>query len=142
MATPSTERQRRSGISILSLDAGGPRGISQLEILKHIMDKLTEDTDNDVPQTIKRPCEVFAMIGGTGTGGLIAILLAVLKMTASEALDTFTDLVNKVFKIVDHNPIKQTEKLKQVINDILAKLQVPLDTTLVPPAGTPPACRL
>ncbi|KIM20775.1 hypothetical protein M408DRAFT_30102, partial [Serendipita vermifera MAFF 305830] len=142
MATRSAERERLAGISLLSLDAGGPRAISQLEILKYIMDRLAKDTDNDGSQTIKRPCEVFAMIGGTGTGGLIAILLAVLKMTANEALETFIDLANKVFKNADSDPIKQTEKLKKVINDILAKHQVPVDTKLVPQNGPPPACGL
>ncbi|KIM22112.1 hypothetical protein M408DRAFT_54580, partial [Serendipita vermifera MAFF 305830] len=83
------------------IDGGGPRGISQLEILKHVLEKISGDTD-DIP--LKRPCEVFAMIGGTGTGGLIAIFLVVLEMTVNDALETFTDFVNKVFKEPDHNP--------------------------------------
>ncbi|KIM20771.1 hypothetical protein M408DRAFT_54598, partial [Serendipita vermifera MAFF 305830] len=76
-------------------DAGGPRGISQLETLKHIMDRLDDNADGDAN---KRPCEVFAMIGGTGTGGLIAIFLAVLEMTVNEALETFINVVTKVYK--------------------------------------------
>ncbi|KIM21669.1 hypothetical protein M408DRAFT_80229, partial [Serendipita vermifera MAFF 305830] len=124
------------------IDAGGPRGISQLEILKHAMDKLSDDADDDFTHDTKRPCEVFAMIGGTGTGGLIAILLVVLKMTANEALETFTDIVNKVFKDADRSPIKQTERLKQAISEILSKRQVLPDTKLVLPNGTPPSCRL
>ncbi|KIM20767.1 hypothetical protein M408DRAFT_44713, partial [Serendipita vermifera MAFF 305830] len=120
-------------------DAGGPRGISQLEILKHIMDRLNDNADGAVT---KRPCEVFAMIGGTGTGGLIAVFLAVLKMTADEALETFADVINKVFKDTSPNPTMQTEKLKKVVNEILAKHHVPLDTKLVPANGAPPTCRL
>ncbi|KIM21668.1 hypothetical protein M408DRAFT_54778, partial [Serendipita vermifera MAFF 305830] len=88
----------------ITIDAGGPRGISQLEILKHVMDKLVNDEIVSSTQTIKRPCDVFAMIGGTGTGGLIAIFLVALEMTVEEALETFTDLVNKVFKDASHNP--------------------------------------
>ena len=47
-------------------DAGGARAISQLEILARIMNKLNSESPNDEP---KRPCDVFSMIGGTGTGG-------------------------------------------------------------------------
>ncbi|KIM20911.1 hypothetical protein M408DRAFT_29983 [Serendipita vermifera MAFF 305830] len=139
MATISTEIKRKKGISLLSLDAGGPRGISQLEILKHVMDRLNDNADGAIT---KRPCEVFAMIGGTGTGGLIAVFLAILKMTADEALETFTDVINKVFKDTSPNPTMQTEKLKKVVNEILAKHHVPLDTKLVPTNGAPPTCRL
>ncbi|KIM19558.1 hypothetical protein M408DRAFT_83403, partial [Serendipita vermifera MAFF 305830] len=126
----------------LAIDAGGPRGISQLEILKCVMKRLADDADDGSPQTTKRPCEMFAMIGGTGTGGLISVFLVVLKMTAGEALETFTDFVNKVFKDADHNPDKQTERLKQCIDDILAKHEVLPDIKLLSPNGTPSACKL
>ncbi|KIM21662.1 hypothetical protein M408DRAFT_29367 [Serendipita vermifera MAFF 305830] len=142
MATQSDGREHTNGISILSLDAGGPRGISQLEILRNIMDKLADDEDDCPHPIIKRPCEVFTVIGGTGTGGLIAILLVVLGMATNEALETFTDLVNKVFTDVDHNPIKQTERLNQAINDILIKHGVRPDTKLVVANGKPSTCRL
>lgn len=142
MTTRGDVTRHINGISLLSLDAGGPRGISQLEILKHVMDKLVNDEIVSSTQTIKRPCDVFAMIGGTGTGGLIAILLVALEMTVEEALETFTDLVNKVFKDASHNPIKQTEKLKQAINIILEKHEVRPDSKLAPQNGTPPACKL
>ncbi|KIM23830.1 hypothetical protein M408DRAFT_46864, partial [Serendipita vermifera MAFF 305830] len=124
------------------IDAGGPCGISQLEILKDAMERLANYANEGSPQTIKRPWEVFAMIGGTGTGGLIAILLVVLKMTAGEALETFTDLVNKVFKDADRNPDKQTERLKQWIRNVLTKYEVVPGTKLVSPNGTGPACKL
>ena len=47
-------------------DAGGARGISQLEILANVMHKLDSKCSNG---DIKRPCDVFDVIGGTGTGG-------------------------------------------------------------------------
>jgi hypothetical protein len=47
-------------------DAGGPPGISQLKILVDVMHRLNFEatTDNN-----DRPCAVFDMIGGVGSGG-------------------------------------------------------------------------
>jgi len=53
------------------VDAGGPQGISQLLILKDVMEKLSEDEISNSEGSVKRPCEVFDMIGGSGTGGSV-----------------------------------------------------------------------
>ena len=70
-------------VRILSLDGGGVRGISSLYILKELMTQaslqLAADKPND-PRSIPRPCEVFDMICGTSTGGLIALMLGRLEM--------------------------------------------------------------
>lgn len=50
------------GLSLLSLDGGGVRGLSSLYILKELMEKI----DFDSPP---KPCEFFDMICGTSTGG-------------------------------------------------------------------------
>jgi patatin-like phospholipase/acyl hydrolase len=63
---------------ILSLDGGGVRGLSSLLILRNIMEEITR---RNGPGTVEaRPCEYFDLIGGTGTGGLIAIMLGRLRM--------------------------------------------------------------
>ena len=61
---------------ILSLDGGGVRGLSSLLILREIM----EDIAPQVEVTELKPCEYFDLIGGTSTGGLIAIMLGALGM--------------------------------------------------------------
>jgi len=48
-------------------DAGGSRAISQLKILAELMHRLNYEVSED---EIKRPCDVFNMVGGTGSGGL------------------------------------------------------------------------
>jgi hypothetical protein len=50
-------------------DAGGPQAVSQLGILIHVMDRVSRDTNGHLSGGVKRPCEVFDAIGGTGTGG-------------------------------------------------------------------------
>jgi len=62
---------------ILSLDGGGVRGLSSLVILEEIMKEIRRrDSLDEVPL----PCEYFDLIGGTSTGGLIAIMLGRLRM--------------------------------------------------------------
>lgn len=51
---------------ILSLDGGGVRGLSILFILEHLMAKVNQG--RTVPL---RPCQVFDLIAGTGTGGQV-----------------------------------------------------------------------
>jgi hypothetical protein len=85
---PSTENDPTRPISLLSLgrntfiavmngmltghtDAGGPQGISQLLILKDVMERLSKGESGGSRGTVKRPWEVFDMIGGVGTGGSV-----------------------------------------------------------------------
>jgi Patatin len=60
-----------TGLCLLSLDAGGVRGLSTLYILKGLMDRLNQARPEGSPA--KKPCEVFDLIGGTPVqaGGLI-----------------------------------------------------------------------
>jgi Patatin-like phospholipase len=50
------------------------------------------------PESTAKPCEYFDMIGGTSTGGLIAIMLGRLRMTVDDCIDACTLLSDKVFK--------------------------------------------
>ena len=49
-----------------SLDGGGIRGLSELLILKELMERI--QYQEDLPE-VPLPCEYFDLIGGTGTGG-------------------------------------------------------------------------
>jgi hypothetical protein len=50
----------------MSTDAGGTRGISQLQILAELMRRVNHEEEED---QVLLPCDVFAMIGGSGSGG-------------------------------------------------------------------------
>lgn len=81
-----------SGIRILSIDGGGVSGLSSLLILEQLMKEVgTEDRLTSVgsknPELTSpksgigvKPCQVFDLICGTGTGGLIALMLGQLEM--------------------------------------------------------------
>jgi hypothetical protein len=51
------------------IDAGGAQAVSQLRILGHVMEKISQDDRSPARGVVKRPCEVFDVIGGVGSGG-------------------------------------------------------------------------
>jgi patatin-like phospholipase/acyl hydrolase len=70
-------------LRILSFDGGGVRGISSLYILKEVMAQIKrQQRVSNEPERMPplRPCDVFDLICGTSTGGLIAIMLGRLEM--------------------------------------------------------------
>lgn len=79
---------------VLTIDGGGVRGLSSIIILKHLMKDLM-DLRGDGTEI--RPADEFDMIGGTSTGGLIAIMLGRLRMTAQQCEDWYIKLMAKVF---------------------------------------------
>ncbi|KAL1978248.1 hypothetical protein VTN31DRAFT_1107 [Thermomyces dupontii] len=81
-------------LKILSLDGGGFRGLSSLLILEHIMEKIRDENSLD---HVPRPCEHFDLIGGTSTGGIIAIMLGRLRMTVDECIRAYRDLAKRAF---------------------------------------------
>ncbi|KAF3765074.1 FabD/lysophospholipase-like protein [Cryphonectria parasitica EP155] len=79
---------------ILSFDGGGIRGISSLLILQAIMEDIKEAQKL---QTTPRPCEIFDIIGGTSTGGIIAIMLGRLGMTVESCLKAYRSVMEEAF---------------------------------------------
>ncbi|KIM24208.1 hypothetical protein M408DRAFT_56721, partial [Serendipita vermifera MAFF 305830] len=77
-----------------AIDGGGIRGLSQLELVGYIMQRLSWDNGLDERGL---PCEHFDLIGGSGTGGLIAILLARLRMSVEEASEEFCKIMKHVY---------------------------------------------
>ncbi|KAJ5995750.1 hypothetical protein N7481_002727 [Penicillium waksmanii] len=73
------------GLRLLSLDGGGVRGLSIILIIKNLMERI----DQGNPPA---PCEYFELIGGTSTGGLIAIMLGRMRMTIRECETAYMKL--------------------------------------------------
>ena len=85
----------RDNLRLLALDGGGVRGLSSLMILQQLM--MTVDSESP-----PKPCEYFDMIGGTSTGGLIAVMLGRLRMTVDDCINAYTSLSDKVFEKKSH----------------------------------------
>ncbi|KAI5918527.1 FabD/lysophospholipase-like protein [Camillea tinctor] len=83
-----------SSIKILSLDGGGVRGISSLQILQDLMERIKVAKGlTEVP----RPCEIFDIIGGTSTGGIMAIMLGRLGMAVDECITVYRQVARRAF---------------------------------------------
>ncbi|KAF9630334.1 phospholipase [Lasiodiplodia theobromae] len=105
----------------LNLDGGGVRGLSSLLILEKLMLQIDEKNP-------PKPCDYFDMIGGTSTGGLIAIMLGRLHMDVSTCIEAYNNLMENVFAEegthgYDSNQKMQarfdTEALERGIKDLL-----------------------
>ncbi|KAH7903485.1 acyl transferase/acyl hydrolase/lysophospholipase, partial [Hygrophoropsis aurantiaca] len=76
-----------------SVDGGGFRGLACLIILNQIMRRFVKDPDEDpIP-----PCQIFDLICGTSTGGIIAILLGRLGLDCRTAISIYKELGPKAF---------------------------------------------
>ncbi|TGZ77584.1 FabD/lysophospholipase-like protein [Ascodesmis nigricans] len=101
-----------TGLCLLSLDGGGVRGLSTLFILKRLMEQLSRERQGSSQQLFK-PCEAFDLIGGTGTGGLIAIMLSRLEMDVNECILSYNKIMKAVFgKKQPHSSFKWTSKIQ------------------------------
>jgi patatin-like phospholipase/acyl hydrolase len=80
--------------SLTDTDGGGVRGISSLLILQHLMEEVQKAEGLD---HVPRPCDRFDFIGGTSTGGIIAIMLGRLGMTVDECIQEYRDVAQKAF---------------------------------------------
>lgn len=83
-------------LRLLSLDGGGIRGLSTLLVLRSIMHQLEDIEGPNVPRPLK-PADYFDLIGGTSTGGLIAIMLGRLGMDIEQCIQTYLDLSPIIF---------------------------------------------
>jgi len=108
------------GLRLLSLDGGGIRGLSTLLILETIMHRIkSEENLENMPH----PCDYFDLIGGTSTGGIIALMLGRLRMSVKEAIDCYDNLAGKVFsefKWAGDGKYKATlleEVIKAIVNE-------------------------
>jgi predicted acylesterase/phospholipase RssA len=82
-------------LRLLSLDGGGVKGLFSILVLQRVIDEARRlEGDNSV---CKRPCDYFDLIGGTSTGGLLAIMLGRLEMDTRECISTYRALAKKIF---------------------------------------------
>ncbi|KAI9853123.1 MAG: hypothetical protein M1824_001536 [Vezdaea acicularis] len=90
MSTAASQRPVR----LLSLDGGGVRGLSEIMILQHLMEAMNRCRGE---KEELHPWQVFDMIGGTSTGGIIAIMLGRLRMSLEDCETAYLTLSRKIF---------------------------------------------
>jgi hypothetical protein len=71
-----------------------------LIILQELMHRTFVETEGRAPKRseVPKPCEHFDLIVGTGTGGLIAIMLGRLRMDVETCKDVYVRMTRRVFE--------------------------------------------
>ncbi|KAI1274083.1 acyl transferase/acyl hydrolase/lysophospholipase [Xylaria sp. FL0933] len=87
-------------LRILSLDGGGVRGYSMIIILQELMHRTYVEIEGKAPRRdqIPKPCDHFDLIVGTGTGGLIAIMLGRLRLNLEQCKELYVEMTRMVFQ--------------------------------------------
>ncbi|KAK4244609.1 acyl transferase/acyl hydrolase/lysophospholipase [Corynascus novoguineensis] len=87
-------------LRILSLDGGGVRGYSMFLILQELMHRTFVEIEGRAPRRseIPKPCDHFDLIVGTGTGGLIALMLGRLRLDIETCKELYVRLTRMVFE--------------------------------------------
>ena len=77
----------QKGLRILSFDGGGTRGVLSIALLKEVLRRANKSN----------PYEIFDIICGTSTGGILAALLGTERTSVEEAERLYDSLIDKVF---------------------------------------------
>ncbi|KAI2824359.1 hypothetical protein CBS115989_770 [Aspergillus niger] len=113
-------------LRILSLDGGGVRGYSMLIILQELMYRVYVECEGKAPRRdeIPKPCDHFDLIVGTGTGGLIALMLGRLRLDLETCKDVYVRMTRRVFEtdktfagIPFHKTLFKASKLEEAIRE-------------------------
>ncbi|KAJ7128543.1 acyl transferase/acyl hydrolase/lysophospholipase [Mycena epipterygia] len=94
MSTTLPKHGQDFGVRVLSLGmkmtyGGGAGALSELLILQRMMYRTKIEGCLD---TMPSPCECFELIGGSGTGGIIALMLGRLRMSTAAAISAYKTL--------------------------------------------------
>lgn len=89
-------------LRLLSIDGGGGlRGDSALLILDHLFKTISAEEKNlglraPYDNESLRPCEYFDLIGGSGVGGLIGLLLGRLRLDIKSCINAYNEILSEV----------------------------------------------
>ena len=93
-------------LRLLSLDNGGTGALTSLYILLRLMDAIREINGvHDI-----QPWQVFDLIGGSGVGGLLALMLGRLRMSVQECIDEYLEMSRVAFTPKPRNFFKGSQK--------------------------------
>ncbi|RDA84738.1 hypothetical protein CP532_5235 [Ophiocordyceps camponoti-leonardi (nom. inval.)] len=95
-----TDTTKGPPLRVLSLDGGGVRGYSMLIIVQELMHRTFVEIEGRAPRRheIPKPCHHFDLIVGTGTGGLIAIMLGRLRLDLETCKELYVRMTRMVFE--------------------------------------------
>ncbi|KAG8875027.1 hypothetical protein FRC20_004745 [Serendipita sp. 405] len=113
------------------IDGGGSRVLAQLFTLCNLMHRIRCELYPQEHDRVVLPCEYFDMMAGADFGGLVVIMLVVLRMTAEAAREAFLKICADVYKNEIGNEAKRTRVLRDRIEDLLKEQGQPLTLPLL-----------
>ncbi|KAJ7032992.1 FabD/lysophospholipase-like protein [Mycena alexandri] len=129
------------GLKLLALDGGGIRGLSELLMIKEVMHRLMLEGNKKrktlglAPlDTLPKPCDHFDLIGGTSTGGIIALMLGRLRMDVDTTIMCYDHLAKQVFSEVKRglgDGKFKASKLEAAIKSTVAEMTGDSETPLL-----------
>lgn len=118
------------------------RGLSSLLILQRLLELINEEVASDGPRL--EPQDVFDLIAGTSTGGLIAIMLVKLHMKVEECIAEYKALSQRIFGKQSRigsisfglkKPRYSGDVLYKCVQDLLRKKNMSIEHCMVPTAS-------
>ncbi|KAF1963374.1 FabD/lysophospholipase-like protein [Byssothecium circinans] len=97
MELSSAETNPHAPLRLLSLDGGGVRGLSSLMVLDDLMENIAQE-EKRLGRRAKSDTSALKPIGGTSTGGIIAILLSRLRLDCKQCIRIYSRLAEQIFK--------------------------------------------
>jgi patatin-like phospholipase/acyl hydrolase len=138
-----------NGLRVLCLDGGGMKSYTSLLILNRIL--RTMASEGSLPCKPK-PCDIFDLIVGTSTGGIIAVMLGRLGMTVDDCLEEFkatgkavfdktvsSTTIGKIFKGASGSAFYDIKALQKRIKHILQERKLDSDTPFL---EDDPSCKV
>ncbi|KAH8825699.1 hypothetical protein DL96DRAFT_1817192 [Flagelloscypha sp. PMI_526] len=116
----SSNHEGQSSIGLLSLDDGHWESLSPLSQIAIIEDIISYyESDQDIEAGTIKPCDIFDLIVGTGTGGLVACMLGVLKMSTDEAKQNYVRFYELAFKPDSTTQEERAADLRYALEQLL-----------------------
>lgn len=122
---------------ILVIDGYAFRGLGPL----YIIDKIVKSASLRAKKPL-RPCDIFDLICGTSSGGLIAILLGRLGLDCDTAITEYLNIVKACCgedearlwdSILDNKPVNSPSAHDAVLSAVIAKYSASADAPMVIP---------
>ncbi|KAG8713433.1 hypothetical protein FRC11_012167 [Ceratobasidium sp. 423] len=89
-----------------------------------------------------KPCQHFDLMGGTGTGGLLAILLGKLRLPIDEAIRCYLDIMSRVFAQRGIIPRDRELDLERVVEDMLGRYCNNTEVLMIDEDGATGSCKV
>ena len=128
-------------LRILTIDGGGLQGISTLIILKELLYSIAHQEGPSA--RTPRPCDVFDVIAGIGTGGWLALLLGRFMVDVPAALAEWYNLIDCItpqsereefrMRLMHRNSYVNTKRLVERIDELAEFYETDENLYVTPP---------